>query len=830
MATTPPLPIQEALPDLLEALATRNTAVLVAPPGAGKTTGVPIALLGEDWLGRGTILMLEPRRVAARAAAERMASVLGEKVGATVGYRVRGESAVSGKTRIEVVTEGILTRRLQNDPELKGVGIVLFDEFHERSIHADLGLALALDVQSGLRDDLRLVAMSATLDGEAVASVMNDAPVIRAEGRAYPVETQWLDAPWKKPGDRRARFEEAVAALVRQAMGENDGDALVFLPGVREIERVKGLLDAATFDLRVIHGSLPFAKQRAALAASDTKRRIVLASAIAETSLTIEGVRIVVDSGQSRRALFDAGAGMTRLVTRRVSKASAEQRRGRAGRTEPGVCYRLWTKGEEGGFAPRDPPEILEADLAPLALELAVWGIDDPSRLQWLDPPPAKAFGEAASLLQQLEALDADGRPTAHGQALAKLPLHPRTGHLLLRGRAMGAGRLAADLAALLEERDPLNGAGVDLRLRAEALRDPRRFRAERMAQIDDGALYRVRDAAKALRDRGGDDGDLGQLGTLVALAYPDRIAQRRPGDAPRYLTAGGKGAVFNDPGDPLANEAFLSIAHLDGNPREARIRLAAPISRAEIDTLFAVQIESGETCIWDAREETVRARKQTRLGALVLDDHPSKKADPDDIARAATDGVRGLGLAVLPWDGKAARLRDRVSWSRGQTDLPDWSDEALSASFEQWLTPHLGKVRSRADFAALDLHDVLLGQLDWEARQDLDRLAPSHWRTPAGTNAPIDYASDPPALEVRIQEMFGEAKHPAICEGRVPLLIRFLSPARRPVQVTGDLPGFWANSYADVRKDLRGRYPRHPWPEDPLSADATARVKPRKR
>ncbi len=821
--SSPTLPIDEALPELTAALRRAPNAVLIAPPGAGKTTGVPLALLGEPW-AKGRILMLEPRRVAARAAAERMASVLGEPVGRTVGYSIRHESAVSAKTRIEVITEGILTRRMQRDPALENVAAVIFDEYHERSIHADLGLALCLDAQSVLRDDLRLLVMSATLDGEAVRAVMGDAPVVRSDGRAFPVETRWLDKPWKTQNSPRDAFERAVAVCIVQAIEDEDGDVLVFLPGVREIDKVQGLLGGGEFDVRPIHGGLPFTAQRLALQpAADGRRRVVLATAIAETSLTIQGVRIVIDGGLSRRALFDAGAGMTRLITRRVSRASADQRRGRAGRTEPGVCYRLWTKGEEGGFAAADPPEIMDADLAPLALDLAVWGIRDPSALCWLDAPPENAFDQALGLLRSIGAISADGQPTAHGKAMAEMPLHPRLAHLLMKGREAGAGGQAADLAALLEERDPLQGAGTDVALRLEALR-------ARSSVKDRGSLQRIAVSAKRLR-KGQNDRTTLSAGYLVALAFPDRVAKRRKGDAPRYAMAGGKGAVFYDTADALAGEPYLAIAELDGNPREAKIRLAAALSRAEIDTLFADRIIEVQECLWNPRNRTVDARLRRRLGALVLDDMPWKNADGESIAAAASDGVRGLGLACLPWSGSAERFRNRARWAReqGGADLPDWSDSALTDGLDEWLKPHLGSVRKEADLATLDLVSILSGMLSWDQRQLLDQLAPPSFDTPAGTKAKIDYAQDPPALEVRIQEMFGETRHPAICNGNVPLLIRFLSPARRPVQVTGDLPGFWSNSYADVRKDMRGRYPRHPWPEDPTAAAPTNRVKPRR-
>ncbi len=828
------LPVDDALPDLCAALRADINAVLVAPPGAGKTTRVPLALMDEPWVAGGRILMLEPRRVAARAAAERMAETLGEKVGDRVGYRIRRERAVGPRTQIEVITEGILTRMLQNDPSLDGVAAVIFDEFHERSIHADLGLALCLDAQGALRDDLRLVVMSATLDDTGVAALMKDAPVIRSEGRSYPVETHWLETPWRGRTARRDAFEKAVADTLMRALDAQPGDALVFLPGIGEIARVEGVLKGRLADdiiLQPLHGSMPFDRQRAALRPDpQNRRRVVLATAIAETSLTIQGIRIVVDGGLSRRAAFDAGAGMTRLVTDRVSRAGADQRRGRAGRTEPGACFRVWTKGEEGGFAPFERPEIVDADLAPLMLELAVWGVRDPGELRWLDTPPAKAVEQARDLLQSLGALAQNGAITDHGKNLARQPLHPRLAHMRLR--ASDDAPLANALAALLEERDPLSGAGCDLALRVEALRDPKRYAAACVGMIDRPALARIRDGAKAL---GGIDGMPAhpprETGAVLALAYPDRIAQRRPGDAPRYRLSGGRGAIFADAGDPLAQEKWLAIAHLDGNPREARIRLAARITPAQIDAAFGERIVWQDICDWDAQTGTVIARRERRLDALILDAHPWKDAPPERIASAACDGVRQLGMAVLPWRDGAQALRARVEWlrGRGHDALPDWRDEALIETIETWLMPHLGKIRTKADFATLPLDRILLDNLPWESRSTLDTLAPASIKTPAGTSARIDYSNDPPALDVRIQEMFGETRHPAIDAGRAPLLIRFLSPARRPVQVTGDLPGFWANSYADVRKDLRGRYPKHPWPDDPLDAKPTARVKPRK-
>lgn len=831
------LPIDAVLPDLCATLRKRLNVVLVAPPGAGKTTRVPLALLSEDWAAQGRILMLEPRRVAARAAAERMAETLGEEVGQTVGYRIRDERAVSRNTRIEVVTEGILTRMMQSDPALEGIVAVIFDEFHERSIHADLGLALCLESQSALRDDLRLLAMSATLDAEGVARLMGDAPIIRSEGRIFPVETHWLDAPWRRANGPRDAFERAVAETVRRALVEETGDILVFLPGMGEIGRVQRALEDAPALLCPLHGGMPFAKQRAALRPDpEGRRRVVLSTAIAETSLTIEGVRVVVDGGQSRQPRFDAGAGMTRLVTVRVSRAAAEQRRGRAGRLGPGVCYRVWTKGEEGGFAPQDRAEILDADLAPLMLDLALWGVRDPAELGWIDLPPETAIEQARGLLSAIGALDSKAAITPHGRALASAPTHPRLAHMLERARAAGLGALGADLAALLEERDPVQGGGVDLTWRIEALRDTGKFLGERNAQVDRAALARIRDGSKRLRRKGegASAGTLADIGRLVASAYPDRVARRRPGEAARYLLSGGRGAVFRDAADRLADAPFLAIAHLDGNPREASIRLAAPLTRADIETAFADDIEDVESCVWDAQTDAVIAQRQRRFGAVVLDERKWSDVPKQAIAEAALQGFQRYGIDVLPWEGEAGRLRARVIWLSAQAvspaPMPDWSDVALMEGASEWLLPHLGGVRSKPGFASLPLKNILMNMLDWQAREALDRLAPEALETPAGSRARIDYTSDPPALEVRIQEMFGLTRHPSIAGGRVPLLIRFLSPARRPVQVTGDLPGFWANSYQDVRKDLRGRYPRHPWPEDPLAAPPTSRVKPRKR
>jgi ATP-dependent helicase HrpB len=797
-----PLPIDDILPELSAALAAAGQAVLQAPPGAGKTTRVPLALLGQV---QGRILMLEPRRLAARAAAERMAETLNETVGQTVGYRIRGEAKVSPATRIEVVTEGILTRMIQSDPELPGVGLVIFDEFHERSLNADLGLALCLEIRGALRAGLRLLVMSATLDAAPVARLMGDAPLITSEGRAFPVETRWLP----RPVDASLRFEAAVAALVRQAVDETDGGILVFLPGEGEIRRVEALLSGLPgCTLRPLFGAMDFAAQRAALGPA-TGRKIVLATSIAETSLTIPDIRVVVDGGRARRARFDAPSGMSRLVTERVTRAEAEQRRGRAGRVATGICYRLWTKGEEGALLPFPPAEIEAADLTGLALELALWGASD---LPFLTPPHPGVLAEARALLADLGALDAGGGITAHGRALATLPLHPRLGHMLLV-----AGPAAAPMAALLAERDPLRGAPPDLALRLKALIRP-------PAVAHRPTLERVRAEAARL-ERQVRQAQVPGLSPaqMAALAYPDRIGLRRPGDAPRWVLSGGKGAAMA-PGLPLSGARLIVATDLDGDLREAQVRQAIAISEEELRALYADRIRWQDVCEWSRRDGRVLARRQERFGALVLADRPWPDAPVEAVARAALDGLRQIGL---PWAPPARRLRARIRLVADDS-FPDVSDAALLARSDDWLLPQLAGRRTEADLKALDLTDALRGLLTWDQQQRLDRLAPAQFETPLGRRIPIDYDGDHPAIELRLQEMFGVATHPTVGANRLPLRITLLSPAQRPVQVTMDLPGFWANSYAEVRKDMRGQYPRHPWPEDPTAADPTLRAKPR--
>jgi len=812
---TAPLLITDALPELLQALKSSRRAVLQAPPGAGKTTLAPLALL-QAQLVPGRIVMLEPRRLAARAAAERMAQTLGEKVGQTVGYRVRGDARCGPATRIEVVTEGILTRMIQHDAGLEGVGAVIFDEFHERSLNADLGLALCLEIAGALRDDLHLLVMSATLDAAPVAQMM-DAPIITSQGRSFAVDLHWLDAPLP----RTARLEQATADLVVQAMAETQGGVLVFLPGEGEIRRTEALLRprlGAGISLHPLFGAMDFAAQRAAIAPASQGRKVVLATSIAETSLTIEDVRVVVDAGRARRARFDPGAGMARLVTERVTKAEATQRAGRAGRVAPGRCYRLWTRGEEGALQAFPPAEIEVADLAGLALELALWGAA-PSDLAFVSPPNPGAFAEAQELLKLLGALDGTGHITAHGRRLAALPLHPRLGHMLET-----AGQQAAPLAALLAERDPLaRGAPVDLSLRLEALADPARYARTRAHPAHAPTLERLRQEARRLSKDAPKTQTPLSAAEMAALAYPDRVGLRRKGEAPRYVLSGGKGAVL-DLADPLAGARLLVVTDTDGDPREARIRQALPLTEAELRGLFGAKITWENICQWSRRERRVQPRKQLRFGALALEDQIWKDAPPEAIAAAMLEGVRDLGLA--PSDA-AMRFIARVALLRGAGhDLPDMGQDALLASLDTWLLPHLGGVKSAEDWKRFDLLPALQAMLSWDQVQLLDRLAPAHFTTPLGRKIPIDYSGENPAIALRLQEMFGQTTHPSVA-GQ-PLRVTLLSPAGRPVQVTMDIPAFWDSSYADVRKDMRGRYPKHPWPEDPRQADPTLRAKPR--
>lgn len=851
----PPLPIDPVLPALVTALDDRGSAVLQAPPGAGKTTRVPLALLDRPWLAGRKIVVLEPRRLAARAAARRMAAMLGEEVGETVGYRVRLDTRVGPKTRIEVVTDGLFLRQLQEDPELPAIGAVLFDEFHERGIDSDLALALVQEARGALRDDLRLVVMSATLDGGPVAALLDDglggAPMVTSEGRAFPVETRHLDAP--PPG---TRIEEAVAAAVRRALREESGNALVFLPGTGEIRRVQSLLEQSDLGpgtlIAPLYGDLSAdAQDRAIAPGPPGTRKIVLATAIAETSLTIEGIRIVVDSGLMRVPRFDPRSGMTRLVTVKVSQASAEQRRGRAGRLEPGVCYRLWPEATHKALAPFTAPEILDADLAPLALELAVWGVADPAALAWLDPPPAAAMAQARTLLDELGALDGKGAITAHGRRMAGFGVHPRLSHMMLKGKELGIGALACEVAALLGERDIVRAQpgfrDADLRLRIDLLRGLEgggrggsgRGATGRGLALDRGgaqqALKQARTWQRQLGVRGGGS-DTAATGLLVAFAYPDRIGQRRPGGgaggaAAQYRLSGGRGAFFQE-AEPLSAEEWLAIADLDGAARESRIFLAAPLTLAELEESFADRIRSETLVAWDGREQLVLARRRRMLFALILKDERLANPPADAVAAAMVQGVRELGLACLPWSDELRKWQARVGFLRRRegVEWPDVSDAALLETLEDWLLPYLDGVTRRAHLERIDLSNALRNLLPWEMKARLDAEAPTHVEVPSGSRVPIDYDGEEPVLAVRLQEMFGLAETPRIAGGRVPLLLHLLSPARRPVQVTRDLASFWANAYKAVKADLKGQYPKHYWPDNPLEAEPTARAKPRGR
>lgn len=789
------LPIEDVIDALVAEMAGGGVCVLQAPPGAGKTTRVPLALL-EARTFKDRLIMLEPRRLAARAAAERMAQVLGEEVGQTVGYRMRGAAKTSAATRIEVVTEGVLTRMVQSNPELPGIGCVVFDEFHERSLNGDLGLALVWEARAALREDLKILVMSATLDAEPVARLLDDAPVVTSQGSSFPVDTRWLDTP-RRAG---ARLEQDMAGLIERAVAETEGGVLAFLPGAGEINRLaQALTLPPEVQIRPLYGALPFAEQRAAIApAAKGARKLVLATSIAETSLTIEDVRVVVDAGLARRARYDPGSGMSRLVTERASKAEATQRQGRAGRVAEGTCYKLWTRAEEGVMAAFAPPEIETADLAGLALDLAAWGAQ-PQDLALLTPPPAGALAAAQEVLIMLGALDPEGRITPHGRTLAQVPLHPRLAHMLAK-----AGPKAADLAALISARGGANQlADLAARLR---LPQPREVKAE---------------AKRLTRYAKGPDRNVGEM---VALAYPDRVGIRRKGGDARYHMSGGKGAIMPAE-DALAGQRLLAIADLDGDAREARVRAVAALTEAELRGLYEDQIKWRDVCTWSRRDNKVLTRKQEMFGALVLDDRIWQDPDPDLVARALLVGVRDLGLNALNWAKPAKLLRARGRYLGEQLD---WSDEGLLATLEDWLLPFLTNKKTATDLKSVDLAAALKASLSWDAQQAMDRLAPAHITTPLGRKAAVNYDGDTPGIEVRLQEMFGCTTHPTVGPQKLPLKITLLSPGQKPVQVTQDLPGFWANSYADVRKDMRGRYPRHPWPEDPTQAAPTVRAKPR--
>ncbi|EKT4531235.1 ATP-dependent helicase HrpB [Pseudomonas putida] len=837
------LPIDAALPALRQALENRDEVVLEAPPGAGKTTRVPLALLHEPWLAGQTILMLEPRRLAARAAAERLASELGEQVGETVGYRIRLDSKVGPKTRIEVVTEGILTRRLQADPALEGVGLLIFDEFHERSLDADLALALSLNGRELLRDDppLKILLMSATLEGERLSRLLDDAPVVSSEGRMHPVDIRW-GRPFQ-PGEF---IEPRVVDSVLHALADQAGSVLVFLPGQAEIRRVhQSLQDALGARPEILlcplHGELDLNAQRAAIdPPAKGLRKVVLATNIAETSLTIDGVRVVIDAGLARLPRFDPGSGMTRLDTQRISRASATQRAGRAGRLEPGVCYRLWSEAQHDQLAAHGSAEILQADLAGLALQLARWGVT-PEQLRWLDQPPAAAFAQAQDLLARLSAFKPGSRDnlSEHGQAMAELPAHPRIAHLLLRGQDLGLAQMACDVAALLGERDIQRGGGADLHSRLALVSGE--SKAVRGGQ---GGVQRARQLARQYRGllRGkvgapvADPDHPRWLGVLLALAYPDRVAQQRRAGGAEYRLANGRAALFGEV-DALMKCPWLVIADLGSRQgqREERIYLAAEFDPALLEGVLAEQVERVDILDWDEREQVLRAERQVKVGELVLSREPLPRLDDEARARALLGLVRRKGLNLLTWTPELRQWQARVALLRqldlekdGHTEWPDLRDEALLASLEDWLQPYLSKVSRLSHFAALDLPSMLRNLLPWPLPQRLEEQAPAHLAVPSGSNIRLDYSETPPILAVRLQELFGLADTPRIANGRQQVKLHLLSPARRPVQVTQDLANFWRTTYAEVKKDLKGRYPKHYWPDDPLVAEATARAKPR--
>jgi len=815
-----PLPIDAVLGDLSRTLEAHNAAVLVAPPGAGKTTRVPLALLDAPWAKAKKIIVLEPRRIAARASADRMAKSLGERAGETVGYRVRFGSKISRATRIEVVTEGIFTRQIMDDPELSGVAAVLFDEFHERSLDADLGLALARDAQTGLREDLRILVMSATLDGARVARLLGEAPVVESEGRAFPVETRYLGRKADAP------IERQMADAIASALRADSGSVLAFLPGAAEIRRTQNFLaervQDASIEIVPLFGALDAAVQDRAIApAPKGTRKVVLATSIAETSLTIEGVRIVVDSGLARVPRYEPDIGLTRLETVRASRAAVDQRRGRAGRTEPGVCYRLWDEPQTASLAPYTQPEILSADLSSLVLDLAQWGVADPAALSFLDPPPQPAWKEAKSLLSELNALDGDGRITAEGRSLRALALPPRLARMIVDSHRAGSGEAAAEIAAILTERG-LGGDSADLEYRRDQFR---RDRSPRASSARD--LARRWASQVAASEKAGQQEDL-STGLMLAYAFPDRVARNRGNGS--FVLANGRGAAVEQTSS-LARAPYIAIGEMTGTAASGRILLAAQITEDDIERHFAEHIETVDETSFDRGAMALRARRKRALHAITLSEATLAVSPSEETARILADGLIAAGPDRLPWSKAAKQWRDRVMFLRKAEgdSWPDLSDDGLIARRDDWLVPALYDKIALKDISAGDLSDALMALLPWEMRARLDREAPTHFEAPTGTVLAIDYeAEQGPTIAVRLQELFGLNTHPSIAAGKVPLVLELLSPAQRPVQVTRDLPGFWRGSYAAVRSDLRGRYPRHPWPEDPANALPTRRVKPR--
>ncbi|MBY6210736.1 ATP-dependent helicase HrpB [Microbulbifer agarilyticus] len=841
------LPIHEVLPQLRDRLNQANNVVLQAPPGAGKTTAVPLALLDSPWLEGRRIIMLEPRRLAARSAAARMAELLGEPVGKTVGYQIRAERKYGRDTRILVVTEGILTRLLQSDPELTGTALVIFDEFHERNLQGDLALALCLQSQEVLREDLKLLVMSATLDTEAVAGLLDKAPVITSEGRAFPVDIEYL--PHQQVPENIRQLPTTVARRVNELLAQQDGSVLVFLPGVGEIRQVESSLRESLGNqpdvvIAPLYGDLKKEQQNAAIApCPDGERKVVLATNVAETSLTIEGIRVVVDAGLMRESRFDPNTGMNRLVTTQISQASATQRTGRAGRLSEGYCLRLWSESTQRGMAKKNSPEILLSDLAPVMLELAQWGVSEPSELRWLDLPPPGPTAQAQELLIELGALDTQLRITQHGQQILQLGTHPRLAHMMLRSVELGLQESATLLAALLSERDIFRGDqrwDRDIHKRMEVL-----LGRTKNSRADFASIQRIRQQAKTWRSQlTGSDATSAAVadardatGILLGLAYPDRIAKNRHDRERRFLLSNGRGAHFSHD-DDLAQEAFLVVADLDGQGRDARIQLAARIDRELLHEYFSGLIEQREAVRWDTSAGRAIASKQTLLGKLILEEKPAQDISPELISRALLDAIRQGGLRLLPWTKESENLLERVRFLYREREqyadlldglaLPEWSETTLLESLESWLLPHLNGFSKLDQLKQLDLKSILLAQLEWSTQQQLDALAPSHIQVPSGSRIAIDYGETPPVLPVRLQEMFGLGQTPTIINGRYPLMIHLLSPARRPVQVTRDLTSFWKNTYQEVKKELRIKYQKHFWPDDPTTAQATSKTKKR--
>lgn len=816
------LPIESILPRLISAIRSSNHAVLQAPPGAGKTTRVPLALLDAK-LFDGKIIMLEPRRLAARAAAERLAYQLKEPTGKTIGYAMRGAHKTTKSTKIDIVTEGILTRMIQSDPELNGVSCIIFDEFHERSLQADLGLALCLEIRNAFREDLCLIVMSATLDAEPVAKLMGNAPIITSKGRSFPVDTRFLNKPWSKPHQNHPRLEHAMADLIIQAVQETQGSLLAFLPGEGEIRRVQAIVETklkSILDTRPLFGAMPFTEQQKAISPSK-RRKLVLATSIAETSLTIEGIHVVIDSGYRRYSHFNTASGMSKLTTARVTKAQAIQRQGRAGRLCKGVCYKLWTKGEDGGLIPYPSPEILTADLTSLALELAAWGVNDPKTLPFLTYPREVDFSTAQNLLRKIGALDHKNFITNLGKKIAKLPLHPRLARLLIF-----CGEQAKYTAALLAEHDILNyGAPSDLTLRQEALNNPTKFEKTRPYHINHTTLRRVKADIKRLTPTGKQTLSLAQM---AALAYPDRIGLHRKTDAPRFLLSGGSGAYFKND-DPLGSQRLIVATDLEGQQKEACIRIGIAISEAELRMIYADQFITQHICEWSKRGQRILTKKQTCFGALILNEQNWRDCPNHHIATALLNAIKDLGLTSLNMNKSSYHIQARIEWLRARgCDFPDCSNVGLMKNLEGWLFPYLNGIKSLEALKELEISTLINAQLSYEQQQQLNHLAPKNITAPTGTELVIDYTSETPKISVRLQELFGIKTHPTIGPDRLKILIELLSPARRPVQTTADLPNFWKNSYADVRKDMRGRYPKHPWPTNPQEASPTKRLKPR--